>query len=771
MVKAIDVLPVFEKGEIELGRIPKFLYDRHLQDEIRAGELTPQDAMTMLKVMLIIRHFEDTIVKMKAGKFSPREGFKFIGATHLSIGQEAVAVGAMSAITRHDYITSTHRGHGHSIAKGFFALLEMSDEELRSFINDVGGRGVQTPGATCSCCGNSRATLLQQAIEVHIYRTFAELFGKEDGYCRGRGGGMHIADFHVGHLGANAIVGGSSAIATGAAISIDKQGQKKVVLCLLGDGALNNGVVLESLNMACMSQFKRGTPVVYIIENNQYGMTGQAIGEVTGLDYLARRAAGFNLKNMNAEVVCGMDALAVRDAVKRAKGKALSGEGPVLLECVTYRYMGHSLSDDGTKYRSPEEVAAWKAQDAIERFKQELIDAGVASAEQIASLEREVETLVREASIKAAAAEDPDPKTIYEGLWADTSSENLPESYRSVHYNADKVRRFPRNKDGEILYRNAVFEALMEEMIRDKRVVLFGEDVAAYGGAFQVTHGLYDIFGEERVYNTAISEAAIVGSALGMAMTGLRPVAEIMYIDFILQAMDQVGNQVAKTRYMFAGKPKAPMVIRTTVGGGKGYAGQHSQSLEAVVTQFPGIKVVAPSTAYDVKGLLKTAIRDDNPVLFIEHQLLYTEKGRVPEEEYTIPFGQAVIRREGTDITIVAYSYMARVAERAAEILAGQGISVELVDPRTLVPLDIDTIVNSVKKTGRAMVLSQAPKTGCFGEHIAYEIQNRALAHLKAPVEVVAAHEVPPPMARTLEEEHTPSPEKVARVALRMLGR
>jgi pyruvate/2-oxoglutarate/acetoin dehydrogenase E1 component len=272
---------------------------------------------------------------------------------------------------------------------------------------------------------------------------------------------------------------------------------------------------------------------------------------------------------------------------------------------------------------------------------------------------------------------------------------------------------------------------------------------------------LFDIFGRKRVFNTAISEAAICGAGAGMAMAGMRPVVELMYIDFILMAMDQVGNQCAKARYMFGGKATVPMVIRTSVGGGKGYAGQHSQSLEAVVTMIPGLKVVAPSTAYDVKGLLKAAIRDDNPVVFIEHQNLYVEKGEVPEEEYTIPLGVGSIRREGTDVTLVAYSAMMLVAEKAAELAADEGLSVELVDPRTLIPLDEELLVSSVKKTRRALLLSQAPATGCYAEHIGHVIQTRCFGDLLAPVRIVAAYDVPPPMAQSLETENLPSPEKV----------
>jgi pyruvate/2-oxoglutarate/acetoin dehydrogenase E1 component len=310
----------------------------------------------------------------------------------------------------------------------------------------------------------------------------------------------------------------------------------------------------------------------------------------------------------------------------------------------------------------------------------------------------------------------------------------------------------------------------MEEMARDSRVVLYGEEVAEYGGAFQATVGLYDLFGRKRVFNTPISEAAIVGTALGAAMTGLRPVAEIMYIDFILMTGDQLGNQVAKTKYMFGGKAKIPLVIRTTIGGGKGYAGQHSQSLEAFPTMFPGLKVVAPFSAYDVKGLLKTSIREDNPVFFIEHQHLYVEKDVVPEEEYTIPLGKGIVRREGSDITLVSYSHQLKACIEAADRLEEEdGISVEIVDPRTLVPLDEDLLVESVTKTGRAIVVIQAPGKGSYGEHIIRVMQEKAFSRLKGPIKLVSAYEVPPPMSAPLENENLPSPEKIAANIRKML--
>ena len=748
MPRDFDILPDFTPGEITFKSIPEFAYSGDLAQEVAAGRITRADAINVYDAMLSVRYFEEMIITLKKGKFEPLTRFKFIGATHLSMGQEAVAVGTMAAIKAADYITSTHRGHGHSIAKGYYALLGADDDYLSEFVGPTADR--------------SKPGLLDCAIQEHLNRTMAELFGKQDGYCHGRGGGMHIADFHAGHLGANAIVGGSYAIAAGAAMGCDKLDNGRIVCCIVGDGATNNGIAHEAYNFAAMAQFERGCPVIFIVENNQYGMTGQQLGEVTGIDHLARRGAGYNLENMHAEVVNGMDVLAVHDAVSRAAEKCRNGEGPVLLECLTYRYMGHSLSDDRMSYRTEEEEAAWHKEDPIGRFEKELVSSGLLTADQLAARREQARERIDYATVHAAKCEDPDPADIYDGLYTDTSSEGIGDEWRTPEaalvQQPVKVRR---DNQGRVLFRHAVCEALIEEMIRDKRVILYGEDIADYGGAFGVTKGIIDVFGRDRVFNTAISEAAIVGTGAGASMVGMRPVVELMYIDFILMTMDQTGNQVAKARYMFGGKATVPMVIRTTVGGGKGYAGQHSQSLEAVCTMFPGLRVIAPATPYDAKGLLKSAIRDDNPVIFIEHQLSYLEKGECPEDDYTIPIGVAKVAREGTDVTVVAYSYMYMVAMEAAELAAAEGISVEVVDPRTLMPLDVDTIAKSVQKTGRLVIVQQAPGQGCFGEHIAYELQNCCFDSLKAPVRIVAAHNVPPPMAEPLEKENLPSPEKV----------
>jgi pyruvate dehydrogenase E1 component beta subunit len=318
----------------------------------------------------------------------------------------------------------------------------------------------------------------------------------------------------------------------------------------------------------------------------------------------------------------------------------------------------------------------------------------------------------------------------------------------------------------EITYAEAIREALRQEMRRDERVFLLGEDLGVYGGAFGVTYGLLEEFGAERVRDTPISEAAIVGTAIGAALTGMRPVAEIMFMDFITIAMEELVNQGAKLRFMFGGKAKVPMVLRTPAGAGTGAAAQHSQSLEAWLVHVPGLKVVMPSTPYDAKGLLLASIRDDNPVIFVEHKLLYKTKGPVPEEDYTIPLGVADIKREGKDVTIIATSLMVLRALEAAEELAEEGIEAEVVDPRTLKPLDVETVNQSVMKTGRALIVHEACLTGGVGAEIAARIaEGPAFDYLDAPIKRLAGLDIPIPYNRNLEYHTVPQVENIVGAA------
>ena len=312
-----------------------------------------------------------------------------------------------------------------------------------------------------------------------------------------------------------------------------------------------------------------------------------------------------------------------------------------------------------------------------------------------------------------------------------------------------------------ITYREAVNEALREEMERDDRILLFGEDVGLFGGAMAITKGLYNKFGEKRVIDMPISESAIIGSALGCSLTGLRPIAEIMFIDFTCVCMDQIVNQVAKVRYMLGGQVKIPLVIRTQGGAGKSYAAQHSQSLESWFMNVAGIKIVMPSTPYDAKGLLKSSIRDDNPVLFIEHKLLYNTKGEVPDDDYTLPLGKAEVKREGKDITLTAHSRMVLLSLEAADTLKKEGINVEVIDLRTLNPLDISTIVESVKKTGHLLSVEEGRRNVGVGAEVCSQVMEKAFDYLDAPPKRVAALDIPIPFNRNLERASLPSTEKI----------
>lgn len=741
--------PKFKPTVHSLGKIPAYQYKGSLKEELAAGTLTPAQTVDVLEDMLMIREFEEMIVKLRSGAYDACKGYQYRGPTHVSIGQEATSVGCCAAMRYDDQITSTHRGHGDSLAKGCAAIRGMSVDELKARIPD--------------CKATKRKELIEAALEDHVYRAIAELFGKEDGYCKGRGGGMHIADFSAGHLGANAIVGGGVPIATGSAISSRYFKNGKVTCCFAGDGAYANGVVLESLNWAAMGQFTNpdytkepfGLPIVYAIINNHYGFTGRTDGEVSGTATVARRAAGFADNNMHAEVINGMDILACMDAMRRAAELCRKGEGPVLLEFDTYRNYGHSLGDPRNEYRTKEEEAAWKALDPIANFEQQMLDNGCITPKKLADLKAKVADRNARMAAKAAWSQDPDPADVIKYMYTDTRVDTVPEEFASVKP-VGELPVIKRTEDGQITYKDAIKEAMIEEMLRDSRVVQWGEDIAEYGGAFKVTKGLTEAFGRDRVFNAPISEACICGTAVGASMTGLRPVVELMYMDFGLMASDQISNQAAKWHYMSGASIEVPLVIRASVGGGKGYGGQHSQTLESMFAHIPGLYVVYPATPYDAKGMLKSAIRDNNPVLFVESQIMYNYKGVVPAEEYLIPLGKADVKRAGDTVSIITWGPMLYEALKAADTLAAQGVSAEVVDIRSLVPLDIEAILASVRKTGRCVVASHCVDIGSYTGEIASRIMAEAFDSLDAPVLRVGAKNGIAPQAYSLEDAFLP---------------
>jgi pyruvate dehydrogenase E1 component alpha subunit len=666
-------------------------------------DLPRERLIEWLYQMHLIRAFEETVEQLYAAG-------KMHGTMHLSIGQEAVAVGAIAALRPDDYITSTHRGHGHAIAKG---------QDLRAML--------------------------------------AELLGKETGVCRGRGGSMHLADLERGNLGANGIVAGGIPIAVGAGLSIRMQGQDRVVLCFFGDGAANHGNFHEGLNMAAIWRL----PVVFLCENNQYAMS-MAVRRAMAVPRVADRAVAYGIPG---ETVDGMDVVAVYRAVRAAVERARRGEGPTLIEAITYRYRGHSKSDRQV-YRTKDEVQAWMARDPIVRLREALIARGWLSEAEAAALEERAREAVAEALRAAEGDPEPEVAQLTEGVYAEDPL--FPPRWIRQAFGSE-VPVEPPAGTRELSYAEALREAMAQAMAADERVFLMGEDIGVYGGAFGVTQGLIERFGPERVRDTPISENTIVGAGVGAALTGMRPIVEMQFMDFVTLAMEQTVLQAAKVRYMFGGKARVPLVLRLPGGSGTGAAAQHSESLEAWFVHVPGLKVVAPATPYDAKGLLLAALADDNPVIFVEHKLLYRTRGPVPEEPYLVPLGKAAVRRPGRHLTIVAYSIAVLRALEAAERLAAEGIEAEVIDLRTLKPYDAETVIASVKKTGKLLIVHEAPLLGGFGGELAAAVaQSEAFAYLEAPIVRLGGADVPIPYHPRLERAAVPQVEDIVEAARRL---
>ena len=551
-----DSRPKFAPCEIDCGKIPAYRYKGNLASELKAKTITPAEAVAILEDMLVIRELEEMIVKLRSGAYEPIRDFNYRGPTHVSVGQEGTAAGACCALQLADNITSTHRGHGESLAKGTVAIRQMTDEQLRKRVPN--------------CKSTKHEDLVEAALEEHVYRTICELFGKDDGYCRGRGGSMHIADFTVGHLGANAIVGGGVPIATGAALANRYLQRGNVVCCFAGDGAYANGVVLESLNFAAQAQFtnhladghKFGLPIIFLVCNNHYGMTHRSDDEVMGVDRMARRAGRVRRqqharrdrqRHERAGRARRRDA---RRASCAAKAKARCSWMWTATATGAIRSAIRATSTAPRKRKRP-----GRRSTPSRRYKKELLDAGVLDAEghrrggEARGGPQRPRRQARRRRRRSADAKD-----VLTFMYTDTKCETVPAEFAKV----ELVGPLPEIKrvNGELTYKDALKEALVQEMARDKRVVFYGEDVADYGGAFKVTKGLLEAFGRDRVFNTPISEACICGTGCGAAMNGLRPVVELMYFDFALMSSDQISNQAAKWHYMSGAQTEVPLVIR-----------------------------------------------------------------------------------------------------------------------------------------------------------------------------------------------------------------
>ncbi|GAA0276789.1 alpha-ketoacid dehydrogenase subunit alpha/beta [Actinomadura nitritigenes] len=638
------------------------------------------DLLELHRRMRRIRRFEERAAELYRQSEVP-------GFVHLSIGQEASAVGACAPLDERDVITSTHRGHGHCLARGL----------------DTGSM-------------------------------FAELMGRDTGTCHGRGGSMHIADPGRGVFGANGIVGAGLPIAVGAATAATLRRTGGVVVAFFGDGAVAQGMFHEAVNLAAVQDL----PVLFMCENNHYAEFSSAADQHRAP--LSARAAGYGI---GYEHVDGNDVVAVTDLVASVVERLRAGSGPVLVEAETYRWHGH-YEGDPERYRSPGELADWKKRDPLLVSRRRLTAAGVRD-EAVDAVEVEIEAEIESAVEAARQASAPAPSSLFDHVSAPRPS--LPEPAPAT---GEKFRTM-----------DAVRTALEHELAADPDVFVAGIDVGAGGNVFGLTRGLADRF-PGRVRDMPISETAIVGTAVGAAMAGMRPIVEIMYMDFIGVCFDQLLNQAAKLRFMTGGRASLPLVVRTQFGAGRSSGSQHSQSLEALLAHVPGLTVVMPSTPADTYGLLRAAIRDPNPVVFVENRLQYGSKGPRPPADHLVPIGKAKVVREGRDLTLVSYSRMVHDCLAAADTVAAEGIDVEVIDLRTIAPLDRETVLASLAKTNRLVIAHEAVRDFGVGAELVAMAADDGFWHLDAPIVRVAPPPMPAPYAPSLERLWLPDAGAIA---------
>ena len=668
----------------------------------RPAPLGAEEALHLLEQMVLIRQFEQVAyLRYLQGEIP--------GTLHQSQGQEAVAVGVCSLLRTDDWITSTHRPHGHALAKGLDPAAGM-----------------------------------------------AEIYGRSTGCLGGRGGSMHLGDPSIGILPSIAIVGGGVTIAPGIAQAMKYRGEDTVVVCFFGDGAVNEGAFHEGVNYAAAFDL----PVIFVCENNMYGAS-TPFAETTRNTNVASRAAAYGIIGEQAD---GMDVRAVRAATQRALDAARSGRGPVLLELLTYRYVGHSRGD-ARGYRTKDEEAFWQAKDPIKTFGETIVAEAIATQDQVAEATARAKKRISEALKHAQTAPWPVPET---ALAPNIIYANPPQPV----VGAGPLEEGP--SDRVISIADSIRETLHSELGSDPSLVLLGEDVGVpggFGGAFGVYQGLAEEFGRHRVIDTPISEKAIIGAAIGAAIAGLRTVPDLQYADFVFEAMDELVNEAAKQRYMSNGRLSIPMVLRCPVGASQRGA-QHAQCPESFFMHVPGIKVLCISDPYTAKGALTAAIRDDDPVLVFEHKLLYGAKKRaeagsidtkayVPEENFVLPVGQARIRRRGTDATVLATFTELYKALDLAEQLAAEGIELEVIDPVWLAPFDWATVLESVGRTGRLVIAHEAHLSNGWGAEVSARVATELFDRLKAPVRRVASLDIPMPFSPPLEAAVLPRAEQI----------
>ena len=657
-------------------------------------EIAKEQLLSLYRTMLLIRRTEELLIKFYAAG-------KIYGGVHTYIGEEAVAAGVCAHLRNDDTVFSTHRGHGHAVAKGVLP------REL-----------------------------------------LAEVLGRATGCSGGRGGSMHLFKPEVGFMGSSGIVGPCITLAAGGGYSAMLLKTDRVSVAFFGDGASNNGAFHEGLNLATAWKL----PAIFVCENNLYA-TEVPLTKATGNTHIAARAAAYGLPGI---AVDGNDVLAVHRAAGEAVARARAGGGPTLIECRTYRTRAHAEGMRDAGYRTQEEIATWKERDPIKLFRAKILADGSAAEVELAALDAEVKVLMDEAGKFAETSPMPDPATVTQHVYAE--ARQVADSEPS------------QAPTREMTFVDAARESLTQEMARDAAIWVVGEGIGPRGGNFNTTLGLYDLYGEERLRDSPISERGFTSLCTGAAATGTRPIVDFMFIDFLTDAFGELFNQTSKLQWMSGGRLKMPIIVRGCVGVAPSNAAHHSGNYYPFFMHVPGFRVVMPSTPADAKGLLKTALRSDDPVLFLEHKNLLALKGPVPEGEYFVPFGKASIRRAGTDLTLVGIGFTVKQALDAAEQLAAEGVSAEVIDPRTLAPLDMGTILASVHKTGRLLVVDEDFAPCGVGAEIATQVMEAAFDDLDAPVRRVNGLFAPAPYSPPLYEPLVPSVQGIVQAARELLA-
>lgn len=763
----IDPSEVRKSSWVSFKDIPVNQYQKTVKDE--KDNFTKEELTRIYRDMLIIREFETMLNLIKTTGEYNGIAYNYPGPAHLSLGQESAAVGQAYLLDKDDFIFGSHRSHGEIIAKGLSAIEKMTDDELMAIMKEFFAGSILK---VVEGKPRKNNTVRELAIDFLIYGILAEIFGRETGFNKGLGGSMHAFFTPFGIYPNNAIVGGSADIAVGSALYKKVNHKKGIVIANIGDGSMGCGPVWEAMNMAAMDQFKYlweegykgGLPIIFNFFNNHYGMGGQTCGETMGYNILARVGAGINPEQMHAERVDGFNPLAVIDAIRRKKKILEENNGPVLLDVLTYRYCGHSPSD-ASSYRTKEEIQAWEEQDPLEVYKKDLIDAGVAQEEEISSIREWVTQLITDIcrlvvdeNISPRIDLNKNPNAIGDLMFSNERIEKMddrePEVLipREENPRVQQIQRKirvgvqdgkPVSKNRVYQLRDGIFEALLDKFYTDPTLIAYGEENRDWGGAFAVYRGLTESLPYHRLFNSPISEAAIVGSAVGYALSGGRVVVELMYCDFLGRAGDEVFNQLAKWQAMSAGILKMPVILRVSVGSK--YGAQHSQDLTSMCAHVPGLKVVFPATPYDAKGLMNSALMGTDPVVFFESQRIYDigelfHPEGVPEGYYEVPIGEPDIKKEGKDITILTIGATLYRALEAAEILEKKyGVSAEIIDARTIVPFNYEMVIESVKKTGKILLTSDACERGSHLKDMAQNISELAFDYLDAPPVVVGA--------------------------------